>query len=147
MIYGSIIGLAVVVVIEDHPPKAAVAATTMVATAIAVGLAELYSELVGDQVRTRRRVERQDFVAALDDVLAVSFGVAFPAVFFLLAVAGVLELDTAIDVAKWSGIGLIAVYGFGGARLAGRGIASSLLEGLAIGIAGAVLVVVKALVH
>ena len=31
----------------------------------------------------------------LDDALAVAFGVAFPGVFFVLAIVGLLELDTA----------------------------------------------------
>jgi hypothetical protein len=46
VIYGAIIGLALVVSLEAHPPKAWVVAATLVTTALAVGLAELYSDFV-----------------------------------------------------------------------------------------------------
>ena len=41
----------------------------------------------------------------------MAFGVAFPSVFFILAAAGAMEQDTAFTVAKWTGLGLIALYG------------------------------------
>jgi hypothetical protein len=119
VIYGSIIGLALVVALQAHPPSAGVVAATLWATALAVGLAELYSEIVGTETRTRHRVARADMVHILDEVGAVVFGIAFPGVFFILAALGAIELDSAFTVAKWSGLGLIAAYGFGAARLAG----------------------------
>ena len=58
VIYGAIIGLALVVAWEQHPPRLAVMVGTLLATALAVRLAELYSEIVGAEVRTRQRVAR-----------------------------------------------------------------------------------------
>jgi hypothetical protein len=55
VIYGSIIGLALVVALEAHPPPPGAVIATLVGSAIAVALAELYSELVGLQVRGHRR--------------------------------------------------------------------------------------------
>lgn len=147
VVYGTIIVLALIVVLQDHPPSAGVALGSVLATAVAIGLAEFYSELVGEQVRTARRLDRRELVAVLEDVLAVAFGIAFPAVFFVLAAAGAMTVDTAISVAKWTGLGLIAFYGFCGARLAGRGVAGALVEAATVGLGGALLVVVKALVH
>ena len=43
VIYGSIIGLALVVALEGHPPRSAAVIATLIGTAIAVALAELYS--------------------------------------------------------------------------------------------------------
>ena len=54
VIYGSIIGLALVVALQEHPPTAATMASFLVGTAVAVGLAEVYSEYVGAEARTRR---------------------------------------------------------------------------------------------
>jgi hypothetical protein len=147
VVYGSIIGLAVVLVLEVHPTGAGSVVASLVATAIAVGLAELYSELVGEETRLRRRVPLRDIVHVLDDVAAVAFGIAFPAVFFVLAAAGLFELDTAFALARWSGLGLIGAYGFLAARLSGAGLVSSLAHGLVIGTVAAALIVVKALVH
>jgi len=55
---GAIIGLALVVALEQHPPRPAVMVGTLLATALAVRLAELYSEMVGGEVRTRQRATR-----------------------------------------------------------------------------------------
>jgi hypothetical protein len=42
----------------------------------------------------------------------VAFGIGSPAVLFLLSVAGAMEVETAFALAKWSGLGLIGLYGF-----------------------------------
>jgi hypothetical protein len=147
VIYGAIIGLALVAALEAHPPRPGVMAGTLVATAVAVGLAELYSQVVGAETRNRRHLGRDELRELLRDVAAVGFGVAFPAVFFVLAAAGVLEDHTAFTVAKWSGLGLISFYGFAAGRLAGAGLAAALVQALAVGVVGGALIAFKALVH
>ena len=147
VIYGAIIGMAIVVSLQAHPPRAGVVAGTLLATAVAVGLAELYSEVVGAETRTHRRIKREQVRDILDDVAAVAFGISFPAVFFVLAAAGVLEVDTAFVVAKGSGLGVISFYGFVAGRLAGAGLWTSLLQALTVGVIGGVLIAFKALVH
>ena len=58
-----------------------------------------------------------------------------------------MSLDTAFSLAKWSGLGLIAFYGFCAARLAGENLAGAFLRGAAVGAIGAFLIALKALVH
>jgi len=147
VIYGSIIGLALVVALEAHPPSSAAVIATLIGTAIAVALAELYSELVGLQVRGHRRARGAERRELLADIAAVTFGVAFPSVFFILAAAGALEQDTAFTVAKWTGLGLIALYGILGARVSGAGVVASLIQGSAVALIGGALIALKALVH
>jgi hypothetical protein len=147
VIYGAIIGMALVVGLEAHPPRPGVVAGTLLATAVAVGLAELYSEVVGAETRDRRRVGRAQLGHIVDDVAAVAFGIAFPAIFFFLAAAGVLDTDSAFTIAKWSGLGLISMYGFLAGRLAGQSVLASLLQALAVGVIGGVLIAFKALIH
>jgi hypothetical protein len=147
VIYGAIIGLAIVVSLERHPPPSRSVIATLLGTAVAVGLAELYSEVVGAQTRTRHRIERAHLRELGEDVAAVAFGISFPVVFFVLSAAGAIELDTAFDLAKWSGLGLTAFYGFAAARLAGERLLAALLYGAAIALVGAFLIALKALVH
>ena len=54
VIYGSIIALALLVALEDHPPTSGRAIAAFVGTAVAVSLAELYSELIGLEAQTHR---------------------------------------------------------------------------------------------
>ncbi len=147
VIYGAIIGLALVVALESHPPRPGVMAGTLLGTAAAVGLADIYSEIVGSETRTRRRVDRAHLRVIAAGAGAVAFGVAFPAAFFVLAAAGAMTADTAFDLAKWSGLGLTAFYGFAGARLVGDSVPTSILYGLAVGLIGGLLIGLKALVH
>lgn len=147
VIYGSIIGLALVVALEHDPPRPAVMVGTLLGTAVAVGLAELYSEIVGTEVRTRQRVARAQVGEIAADLGAVAFGISFPAVFFLLSVADAMEVETAFSFAKWSGLALIGLYGFSAARLAGAGLPAALAQAAAIALVGAFLIGLKALVH
>jgi hypothetical protein len=147
VVYGSIIGLAVVVALQSHPPAAWALAVILVGTALAVGLAEVYSEYVGVETSTRQRVTRHQLGHMAEDALAVGFGVAFPAVFFLLSALGVMTVGTAFSVAKWSGLGLIGFYGFWAARFAGEAPHRALLKGLFVALIGAGVIALKALVH
>jgi hypothetical protein len=147
VIYGSIIGLALVVALEAHPPRPGAVIATLLGTALAVALAELYSELIALQVRGHRRAIVAERRHLLADMGAVTFGIAFPSVFFLLAAAGAFEDDTAFTVAKWTGLGLIGFYGFIGARVSGSSLLVALAQALAVAVIGGVLIALKALVH
>ena len=147
VVYGSIIGLALVVVLEAHPPPPRSVIASLLATAVAVGLAELYSELVGFETLRHRKARAAELRHIGWDIAAVAFGIAFPAVFFVLAAAEVLDDDKAFTLAKWTGVGLIGVYGFAGARLSGAGVPGALLQAAAVALIGALLIVLKSLVH
>jgi hypothetical protein len=147
VLYGSIIGLALVVALEAHPPAPGVVAATLLGTAIAVGLAELYSEILGTATRTRTRIERHHLSDIAEEVGAVVIGIAFPAVFFLLAAVGAIDDDAAFDIAKWSGLALIASYGFAAARLTGDTVIGALGRAALAGFIAAFLIVLKALLH
>ena len=147
VLHGSIIGLALVVALEEHPPRPAIVAVSLAATAIAFGLSELYSEVVGTETRTRARVGKEQMSDIVDESVAIAIGTAFPGIFFVLAALGVMNTDTAFTVAKWSGFGLIVAYGYAAARLTGvTGWRAVRRAGVA-GLIGGFLILVKALLH
>ena len=147
VLYGSIIGLALVLALQAHPPPAGTIAASLLATAVAVGLAELYSEYVGTETRTRTRVDRAQFAEIWDEVFAVVLGIAFPAVFFLLAALGLIERDSAFTIAKWSGLGLITAYGYAAARLTGASVPRSIFRASVAALIAAFLIAIKSLLH
>ena len=83
----------------------------------------------------------------LDDAVAVSFGIAFPAVFFLLAAVGVIRVELAFGLAKWGGFVLIGFYGFWAARFSGGSVLRGLVQGGLAGLIAAFLIVLKAALH
>jgi hypothetical protein len=147
VVYGSIIGLALVVALESHPPGPGVMAVWLLGTAVAVGLAEIYSDVVGTETNERRPVTRPQLRHMSADAAAVGVGVAFPVVFFVLSALGLFAIGTAFAVAKWSGLGLIGFYGFWAARLAGGSPRRALVKGVLVALIGAGLILLKSLVH
>jgi len=145
--YGAIIGLALIVALQRHPPSVGAVIGSLLGTALAVALAELYSDVLGTETRTRHRLNRREIAEIAGEVGGVAVGVAFPVVFFLLAALGWVDLDTAFNLAKWSGLALIAFYGYAAARLAGQGLLGGLLHALSIAVVGMVLIAIKALLH
>jgi hypothetical protein len=147
VVYGAIIGLTLIVGLENHPPRAGVVTGWLLATALAVALAEIYSEIVGAETRSRHRVTRDQLAPMLDDAVAVAFGVGFPSVFFLLATVGLVELDTAFDLAEWLGLGLIGFYAFHAARFAGAPVSRALVRAIAVSFVAIGVIALKALLH
>lgn len=147
VLYGAVIGLALVVALEAHPPTAGQTVAAILGTAAAVGLAEIYSELVGGEARTRRPVRTTHLRTAALDAAAVMFGAGFPALFFVLAAAGAFDVGLAFTLSKWTGLGLICSYGFVAGRLSGSSVGGAILHAAAVGAIGGVLIALKALVH
>src|SRR5918994_1419252 len=92
VIYGAIIGLAFVVALEVHPPGAAEAAAGLVGTALAVGLAELYSEAIAGEARTHERIDRAELRRLLGEAAAGAVRAGVPAPLFGAAAARGLGL-------------------------------------------------------
>ena len=147
VIYGAVVALALIVALQDHPPKAGKLAVELVATGLAIGLAELYADFVSTEARARRQVTRREFRHMAREATAVVFGTGFPAIYFVLAAVGLVSLEHAITFAKWSGIVLIAGYGYLAARLAGSTHPRSLARGMGIALVGLALIGLKALLH
>lgn len=147
VVYGSIIGLALVVTMEAHPPRLAAAFGTLVLTAVSVALAEVYSDVIGSRARANLGGPPEPFSFIAEEAAFVAIGVAGPAVFFVAAALGLMEYATAFTVAKWTGIALIAAYGYLAARLSGQRRLAAVLQALGVALVGGVLIALKAILH
>ena len=67
--------------------------------------------------------------------------------FFVLSAAEAMTVATAFTLANWSGLGLTSFYGLAASRLAGEGLLAAVLYAAAIGVVGAFLIALEALVH
>jgi hypothetical protein len=147
VVYGSIIGLALVLTLEAHPPATGVIVGTLVATGFAVSLAEFYSEVIGARTQASLGEEHEPMTEVVEDTIAVTLGVAFPAVFFVLSALGLYDLDLAFALAKWTGLGLIAGYGYLAARIGGSSVGRALLQASGVAVIAGALIAFKAILH
>ncbi len=145
--YGAIIGLALIVALQAHPPGPGTVAGLILATGIAVGFADVYSEVIGVEVSEHHRVRRDQVAQMAQEASAVGFGVGFPALFFVLAAVHLLEEGTAFTIARWTGLGLIGLYGFLAARFAGAPVHRAVWRAAVVTAIGAALIAVKSLLH
>lgn len=147
VLYGAVVGLALVLALQAHPPGAAEMAVVLLGTALAMGLAELYGDFVGAEARLRRPIRRRELRTMAGESAAVVFGAGFPAVFFLAATVGLIDVPLAFTLSKWTGLGLICGYGFVAARMTGARVGTALLHAAAVGAIGGLLIGLKAVLH
>src|SRR3954454_3825674 len=82
IIYGAIIGLALVAALAKHPPPSGAVAATVFGSAVAVGRAEADSEPAAAAARPPRPADRRRLRLVPRESSAVVFGAGFPAAFF-----------------------------------------------------------------
>ena len=146
-VYGSIIALAVILVLERSGAPAREVIPAVIGSVIAASLAELYAEYIALTIRDRHHPDRRRLGEELTDVAAGSVAAMMPMVPFVLVGAGAIELDTAYDLARWVGIGVIAAYTALSNRLAGLSTTRSVVVTLIVITIGLSLIAVKALTH
>jgi hypothetical protein len=147
VLYGTIVGLALVLALETDAHRAGESAAFILATALTIGLAELFAEAISQEARTRTTIRRRDLKPLARDAIAVVIGAGFPAIYFILAALGVMKGHTAFTLAKWSGLALVCGYAFLAARMAGAHYRHATRHALAAGIVGVALIVLKSLLH
>jgi hypothetical protein len=148
VLYGTIVGLALVLALEaGESHGAGQTAGLIFATAVAIGLAELFSEAISQEARTRTRISRAELGPLARDAVAVVIGAGFPALFFVLAALGVMTEHTAFTLAKWSGLALVCAYAFIAARMTGARISHASRHAATAGLIGIALIEVKSLLH
>lgn len=146
-VYGSIIALAVIVVLDEAAAEADEVLAAAVGSVIAAMLAEGYAEYIAGVIREGRHPSRTEARETTADIVAGTLAALVPLVPFLLVELGAIELATAYDIAPWLGIGVIGGYALLANRIAGLSRTQSVLftaAALAIGLA---LIVIKTLTH
>jgi hypothetical protein len=146
VLYGTIVGLALVLALEHEARGAGATAGFIVAAALVVGLAELFSEAISMEARKHAPVTRTEMRVLGRDALAVVVGAGFPAIYFVLAGLGAFTEQSAFRLAKWSGVILVCTYAFLAARMAGIAPRRAAWHAGLAGLAGVALVQVKSVV-
>jgi hypothetical protein len=146
-VYGSIVALAVILVLEEASSEADEVIAAVIGSVIAATLAEQYAEYIGHVIRERRHLTGAEISQQVKDAAAgtvAAMAALFP---FLLVEVDVIELPTAYDIAPWLGLGVIGGYSLLANREAGISRARNIVvTGLALAV-GASLIAIKAITH
>jgi hypothetical protein len=148
-VYGTIIALAVLVAYggEDLDADPGEIAAAIAGAVVAAQLAELYAGYIGDVIRHERGLGWSEMRHRLEATVAGTLAALVPAVPFVLADAGAISLDTAIEVAPWLGLGTLLGFTLLANRLAGlRGVRSLMVCAGVLAI-GLLLILLKAVAH
>ena len=110
-IYGLVTVLAVLLVMEDHPPAAWRGAVTVFGATLAVALVEMYAETIAAMLDRQRRPTGAEIRETLFHVACIVAGALAPTIVLLLSAMGFWSVDQAIDIAK--AVLFLFLFGYG----------------------------------
>jgi hypothetical protein len=146
-VYGSIVALAVIVVLDKANAEADEVIAAVIGSVIAATLAEQYAEYIGHVIRERRHLTGAELRQQAWDGAAGALAALVPLIPFVLVEADVIEVRTAYDIAPWLGLGVIGGYSLLANREAGvSGARNIVVTGMALAV-GASLILIKAVTH
>ena len=146
-IYSSITIIAVLLVMEEHPPSARIAAATLFGAVLVVAIAETYSVTIAEIIAGQKRLDRQEISAIWQDTRPILIMANIPTLVILLSGAGLYSMDTALLIAKLTMYLALFVYGLQIGHLLHGSSWRIFLSGLfTVGI-GALIGLLKFLVH
>lgn len=147
VLYGLISVLAVLVVLELHPPTALAAIVTVLGTTFAIALAEAYSETVAEMLVNERKPTAAEFRHLWDEVAPIISSSQPAILLLLLAMFGLFSVETALRIGQYVVIGLLFLYGLRVGHLLHGSLPRQILTGLVMASGGLAIVLIKALIH
>lgn len=147
-IYGAILALAVVLAVSDDPENGIVYVLGgLLATAVVFWLSHVYAEVLAEHVRPGTTRWGADIRAALAREWPLVQAAVPLAAGLLLGVVGLVSRDTAVNIAIAAGLAELFGWGLAVGRRLGQALPLAILTGVANCGLGAVLVILKGLVH
>jgi hemolysin III len=146
-IYGLISVLAVLQVLELHPPSAWQATGAVFGTTFAVALVEAYSDSIAVMLAAGRALTRNDLRAIWRDVAPVLVGAQGPTVLLLLSAFGLISVDVALSLAQVVAFLFLFGYGWRVGQLLHEHWLRQLASGLLLVAIGGIAVGIKAAFH
>jgi len=145
-IYVLIAVLAISVALVDTGASPRQTFISVVGTAVALTLAEMFAVRVGTSIREGRRPTPEELGDERDAAIAGLAVAAVPATFFLLAMLDVVDLDGAFRLAQLTGFAILGAFTYGAARARGYGRPGAVVAGLGLLATGEILILLNSLV-
>jgi hypothetical protein len=146
-VYGSIIALAVIVVLDDGQTEADEVVVAVIGATVGAMLAETYADYIADVIRRGRHLHLAEARQAFTDSVLGMLAAWITLVPFIAVELGAIEVSTAFTLATWLGIGVIGLYTLVANHRAGIPLKTSVwAAGLMLSI-GLALIAIKSATH
>lgn len=147
VLYGLITTMALLNVLELHPPSALAAIVTLLGTNLAVALAEAYSETIAEMLVTQRRPTVAELRHVWHEVTPIIASTQPSILICLLALVGVISVEAALQFSQAVVVGLLFFYGFRVGQLLHATFLRQIFTGLFMASTGLFIVLIKMLLH
>lgn len=144
-IYVLIAVMAVTVALEGVETRPGKALGYVLGAAIALTLAEVFADRIGISIRSRRPATDEERRHEAREAATGLIVAALPISMFVLAVAGVIELDLAFVLAQWIGFAILAIYSYVAARARGGSRLQAIVGAVSLTAIGGALILLNAL--
>jgi hypothetical protein len=111
--------------------------------AVAIVLAEVYSDIIGRTIKHKRKLTNHERHEIEKDSLAIVSVSIWPSVMFFLSHLGLFSVQFAFDISYLLLIGVLVIFSYIASRLSGRSKIKSLMWSLIISIIGICVILVK----
>ena len=129
-IYGAISVLAVLLIMDDHPPTVGAAAINVFGTVLAVALAEAYSEVIGETIAHKKQFTLETAKKAWLSTRPVFVSASLPIFIILLSLTGLYSIHASFTISKVYIYVYLFVFGLRVGRLFDAQRSRVLLSGL-----------------
>ncbi|MFL5870788.1 MAG: hypothetical protein ACJ75R_06880 [Solirubrobacterales bacterium] len=146
-VYGTIVALAVIVVLDDGQTEADEVIVAVLGATIAASLAETYADYLAAVIRSRRHMSGDELRRAGTDSALGTLAALLTLAPFLAVEVGWIETQTAFDLAPWIGLALIGAYSLFANRMAGLPVSRAALATASMLAIGFALIAIKSLTH
>lgn len=146
-IYGLISVLAVLLIMEEHPPTAWKAAGILFGTVLVLAMAETYSATIAETIAGQKRLDRQEILEIWHDTRPILLTANLPTLVIFLSAAGLYSITTALLIAKYAIYLALFCYGLQVGHLLHASRWRILLSGVFTAGLGALIGLTKFLLH
>lgn len=147
IIYGTIMVLSILLAQGSHPAPPLETAAVLFGSVLAITLAKAFAEFLGHALEAKERMTRQSWRAAWRHSLPTLSVANLPTALFLGAWLGWIEADTALLLSQVLCVTLLALLGARAGWVLDHHVIPAILGALFVGGIGAILSVVKYVIH
>ena len=142
-IYGIILITATLIGFQFHESEPLTIAASVFIAGLVIGLAEAYSELLGEKIRREKKLNKLERREIIDHAFVVSSIAVYPVAVFLVSALGLYSVDVAFDISFGLSIIGLGLFGFSASRAAGEPRGVSYRKAILISLIGAAVILIE----